>query len=139
MSSSGGGGVVSSSGGGGVVSSCPGIEGRLNCPKASFTVVPPSPRLAGNNKRTPKIVAAIAALQLSLKMVNGSVIVTTILESLILISVNYSDGIRQYVFTLRYYSLTFDGQLSFILADVSSSYFVIVKCIPLDCTGERIL
>jgi hypothetical protein len=66
----------------------------MSCPKASSTIVPPRPRLAGNNNRTLKIVAAIAVLHLSPKIANGSVIVTTILESLILISVNYSDAIH---------------------------------------------
>jgi hypothetical protein len=34
-------------------------------------IVPPYPRLAGNNKRTPKLMAAIAALHLlSLKKAN---------------------------------------------------------------------
>jgi hypothetical protein len=49
-------------------------------------IVPPNPRLAGNNKRIPKLmVAAIAALNLFSKKANCSVIVITILESLILI------------------------------------------------------
>jgi hypothetical protein len=57
-------------------------------------VPPPNPRLAGNNKRTPKLMAtAIAALRLSPKKENWSVIITTNLESLILISINYSSNI----------------------------------------------
>jgi hypothetical protein len=48
-------------------------------------IVPPNPRLAGNNKRTPKLIAAIAALNLSPKKANCSVIVMTFVESLILI------------------------------------------------------
>src|SRR5918996_2480590 len=61
-------------------------RGRLNCPKAScMVIVPPNPRLDGNNKRTPKLMAAIAALYLSPKKENWSVIITTNLESLILI------------------------------------------------------
>src|SRR5918999_784174 len=48
-------------------SSCPSSRaGRSNCPKASCMIVPPYPRLAGNTKRTPKLMAtAIAALHLS--------------------------------------------------------------------------
>jgi hypothetical protein len=48
-------------------------------------IVPPYPILAGNNKRTPKLTAAIAALNLSPKKENCSGIVMTIVESLILI------------------------------------------------------
>src|SRR5918995_6545836 len=59
--------------------------GGGSCPKASCMIVPPNPRLAGNNKRTPKLMAAIAALHLSPKKANCSAIVVTIVESLILI------------------------------------------------------
>src|ERR671917_978523 len=70
-------------------------RGRLNCPKAScMVIVPPNPRLDGNNKRTLKLMAnAIAVLYLSPKKENWSVIITTNLESLILISINYSSNI----------------------------------------------
>jgi hypothetical protein len=45
-------------------------------------VPPPNPRLAGNNKRTPKLMAtAIAALRLSPKKENWSVIVMAAVES----------------------------------------------------------
>src|SRR5215211_8905713 len=49
----------------------PSGEGRLNCPKAScMVIVPPYPRLAVNNKRTPKLMVAaiIAALHLRRKL-----------------------------------------------------------------------
>src|ERR687895_270966 len=52
-------------------------RGRLNCAKASCMIVPPYPRLAGNNKRIPKLMATIAALRVSPKKANWSVIITT--------------------------------------------------------------
>ena len=60
------GGVVvgAAEGVGVVVVSSSSKRGRLNCPKASCMIVPPSPRLAGNNNRTLKLIAAIAALNL---------------------------------------------------------------------------
>jgi hypothetical protein len=50
-------------------------------------IVPPYPRLAGNNnnERTPKLMAAIVALHLSPKKANCSVIDMAVVESPILI------------------------------------------------------
>jgi hypothetical protein len=77
-----------------VVSLSSGRGGTLNCAKAFSIILPPSPRLAGNNNRMPKITATTDVLHLSLKIANGLVIIRTILESFILIWIYYSDAIH---------------------------------------------